>query len=99
MWRRIAMPQVRPATLAVGVLAFAFHWGNVIEPILYVRSQANHTLALGVRTLQVLGPTDWPLLMAGATLLTVPAVVVFLVAHRALLGEGSAVIRRVEART
>lgn len=94
LWRRIAFPQVGAATLAVVVLAFAFHWGNVVEPLLYLRSQANHTLALGIRTLQVLGPTDWPLLMAGATVLTVPAVVVFLVAHRSLLGEGSDILHR-----
>lgn len=76
-WYAIALPQVRPATLAVLVLAFTFHWANFIDPLLYLNSQANYTVPLGLRLLQLLNPTDWPLLLAGALLATLPALVVF----------------------
>ncbi|MDQ3342729.1 MAG: ABC transporter permease subunit [Actinomycetota bacterium] len=87
IWWRVAMPQVKPATLAVAVLAFTAHWGNFIDALLYLRSQQHYTLPLGVRFLQLLNPTDWPLLMAGAVVVTLPAVAVFLLAQRLFLDD------------
>lgn len=87
LWARLAMPQARPATLAVALLAFTLHWSNVIDPLLYLESPDRYPLAFGLRFLQVLNPTDWPLLMAGAVVLTLPTVVVFLVLQRFFLDE------------
>lgn len=84
-WWSVALPQTRPVTLAVAVLAFTFHWGNFLDPLLYLSSPSTYTAPLGLRLLQQLSPTDWPLLMAGATLLAVPAVAVFLVGQRVFL--------------
>ena len=87
MWRSLAMPQAKTATLAVAVLAFAFHWANFIDALLYLSSQQRFTLPLGMRFLQLLNPTDWPLLMAGCVVMTVPAVAVFLFAQRLFLDD------------
>ena len=87
MWRSVAMPQAKTATLAVAVLAFAFHWANFIDALLYLSSQQRFTLPLGIRFLQLLNPTDWPLLMAGCVVMTLPAVVVFLFAQRLFLDD------------
>lgn len=86
-WRRVAMPQSRPATLAVAVLAFTLHWANFIDPLLYLQSAELYTLPLGLQFLRLLNPTDWPLLMAGCVLVTVPSVVVFVLAQRVLLSD------------
>lgn len=84
-WRSIALPQARAATLAVVVLAFTFHWANFIDPLLYLDRQSTFTAPLGLRLLQQLNPTDWPLLMAGAVLTTAPPVLVLLLGQRAFL--------------
>lgn len=81
LWR-IALPQARPATLAVAVLAFTAHWGNFIDALLYLRGQQNVTMPLGLSTLKLLRPTEFPLLMAGAALFSLPCVAVFLLANR-----------------
>ena len=81
----VAMPQVRPITLAVVVLAFAFHWSNFLDPLLYLNSPSRFTAPLGLRLLQQLNPTDWPLLMAGSVMLAAPAVAVFLLGQRVFL--------------
>lgn len=94
LWRGVAMPQARTATLAVAVLAFAAHWSNFIDALLYIDSQALYTLPLGLRLLQLLNPTDWPLLMAGAVVATVPPVLVFLLAQRSLLDDPLRALRR-----
>jgi multiple sugar transport system permease protein len=87
IWRTVALPQARPATLAVAVLAFTFHWANLIDPLLYLQSADRYTLPLGLTFLRLLNPTDWPLLMAGCVVATVPPVAVFLLAHRILLSD------------
>ncbi|MFT6942505.1 MAG: multiple sugar transport system permease protein [Nitriliruptoraceae bacterium] len=84
-WWSVAMPQARAVTLALGVLSFTFHWGNFIDPLLYISSPDRYTAPLGLRLMQQLSPTDWPLLMAGATMLALPSVLVFLAAQRVFL--------------
>ena len=87
VWRRIALPNTMPMTVAVAVLTFILYWSDFISPLLYLRSQDLYTLPLGLRQLQQLDPTDWPLLMAGALMLTLPAVLFFLVVQHLFLGE------------
>ncbi|WP_203855895.1 carbohydrate ABC transporter permease [Plantactinospora mayteni] len=87
VWRRVALPQVRPTTLAVAVLAFTYHWANFIDPLLYLHSGDRYTYALGLQFLRLLNPTDWPLLMAGCVVAALPCVLVFLLAQRILLND------------
>ncbi len=94
LWWRVALPQVRPATLAVVVLAFAFHWSNFIDALLYLDLIERFTYPLGLRFLQQLNPTEWPLLMAGALLFTVPVVAVLLLAQRVLFEDPRRIVQR-----
>jgi multiple sugar transport system permease protein len=87
VWRRIALPNAWPTTVAVAVLTFILYWSDFISPLLYLRDQGLYTLPLGLRQLQQLDPTDWPLLMAGAVMLTLPAVLFFLVVQHLFLGD------------
>lgn len=87
VWWRVALPQARPATLAVSVLAFGFHWANFIDPLLYLQSSQRYTLPLGLRFLHLLNPTDWPLLLAAAVIATAPALVVVVAAQRVLFSD------------
>lgn len=82
LWRSVGMPQVRTITLAVTVLSFTFHWADFIDALLYLNSASRFTAPLGLRLLQQLNPTDWPLLTAGSVLLSLPVVIVFLVSQR-----------------
>jgi multiple sugar transport system permease protein len=87
VWRRIALPDAWPSTVAVAVLTFILYWSDFISPLLYLRDQDLYTLPLGLRQLQQLDPTDWPLLMAGAVMLTLPAILFFLLVQHLFLGE------------
>jgi multiple sugar transport system permease protein len=84
-WRRIGMPLVRPVTVAVATLAFGISWGSFLEPLIYVFDPDLYTVPLGLRSLAQLDPTRVPLLLAGATVATVPAAAAFLIAQRAFL--------------
>jgi len=87
MWWRVGLPQVRPATYAVAAIAFTFFWSDVIDPLLYVDSQSLQTLPLGLHFLKLLRPTDFPILLAGSVVATLPIVLVLLIAHRAFLSD------------
>lgn len=82
VWASIAIPMSKPAVVAVGVLAFVLYWSNFIDPLLYLNNQENYTLPIGLQALQQLVPTDFPLLMAGSVLITVPVVIMFMFAQR-----------------
>ncbi len=83
IWARIAMPLARPATVAVGVLTFVQYWSDFISPLLYLKSEERYTLAVGLRVLQQLDVTNWPLLMAGVVIMALPVVVLFAFVQRA----------------
>jgi multiple sugar transport system permease protein len=88
IWRWVALPLALPTVVAVGVLTFWLYWSDFINPLLYLKSQSLYTLPIGVRQLQQLNRTNWPLLMAAAVVATAPAALVFLAVQRFLLNEG-----------
>lgn len=81
-WRRVAVPLALPTIVAVALLTFLLYWSDFLGPQLYLRSQELYTLPVGLRQLQTLDRTNWPMLMAGSVVLAVPAVLVFGVVQR-----------------
>ena len=69
-WWRVAMPLVRPVTVAVAVLAFVFTWSNFLDPLIFVFAQEKFTVPLGLRALSTLDRTNFPLLLAGSVAAT-----------------------------
>jgi multiple sugar transport system permease protein len=86
-WGQVAMPLVRPATVAVGMLAFVFTWSNFLDPLIYLYDPSTYTVPLGLRSLSTLGAQDFPLMLAGAVTATVPVILVFVFAQRYFLRE------------
>ena len=83
VWARIAMPLARPATVAVGVLTFVQYWSDFINPLLYLKTDARYTLSVGLRALQQMDATNWPLHLAAAVVMMGPVVLLFFLAQRA----------------
>jgi multiple sugar transport system permease protein len=84
-WLGIAMPLARPTIVAVAVLSFVHYWSSFIEPLIYLQTTAKLTLPTGLRALSQLDRTNWPILMAGAVMVTAPVVALFLMLQRAFL--------------
>ena len=85
MWRRVAMPLVRPITVAVAVLAFVFTWSNFLDPLIYLFDQDKFTVPLGLKLLAQLDRQNYPLLLAGAVTATAPVIGAFLYVQRYFL--------------
>ena len=87
MWRRVAMPLVRPITVAVAVLAFVFTWSNFLDPLIYLFDQEKFTVPLGLKLLAQLDRQNYPLLLAGAVTATAPVIGAFLYVQRYFLAD------------
>lgn len=94
VWRRIALPLTRPTTAAVAVLTFILYWNDFINPLLYLKSPQLYTLAIGLQQLQQLNRTNWPLLLAGSVVMTLPIIILFLLVQKHLLAEVQVNIER-----
>lgn len=82
LWWRIALPLARPTTVAVGVLAGAQFWNSFMDALLYLHNEREQTAPALLHALDLLGSTNWPVLMAGAAAVTLPIIGAFLFAQR-----------------
>lgn len=87
VWWRVAMPLVRPVTVAVAVLAFVFTWSNFLDPLIYLFDQNKFTVPLGLKSLSLLDRQNFPMLLAGAVTATAPVILAFLYVQRFFLQE------------
>lgn len=85
-WRRVGLPLVRPTTGVVAVLTFILYWNDFINPLLYLKSQPMFTLAVGLQQLQQLDRTNWPILLAGSLVMTLPLIGLFILIQRQMRG-------------
>ena len=85
VWWRIARPLTWPTTAGVLVLAFVMYWSDFSSPVLYIYRPDLYTLPVGLQLLKQMDATNWPLLMAGAVVMTLPVVVLFLLVQRFFL--------------
>lgn len=83
----IALPQAKPTTMAVIILTFMYYWNDFINPLLYLKSQNLYTLAVGIQQLQQLDKTNWPILLAASSVMTLPTLLLFGFLQRYFLSE------------
>lgn len=86
MWWRVAMPLVRPTTAAITILAAITFWGNFIDPLLYLKAENDLTAPLMIHSLDLLGPTNWPVFLAASLVITVPIIVAFVAIQKFFQG-------------
>lgn len=84
IWWQVALPQVRPATVATILLAAAWCWANFIDPLLYLSSERWQTAPLMLHALELIGASNWSVLMAGAVIVIAPLVILLWVIPGAL---------------
>ncbi len=84
-WLRVALPLVKPTTMAVTAFSFLFYWGDYIWPLLLMKSQSNYTATVGVAQLLQLDKSNWPLMMSASLMLALPSILVFMMVQRTFL--------------
>ncbi len=82
---QIMLPLVRPALIVMAVFTFLWTWHDFFGPLIYLSSPDQFPLSLGLYAFRSRRTTEWGLMMAGATLATVPLVALFFFAQRYFL--------------
>jgi multiple sugar transport system permease protein len=82
IFTRVVLPLSRPALATLAVLSFLTNWNDFLWPIFTLFSADHLTLPAGLGLLQGEYITDYPVIMAGAVLASVPALVLFVFAQR-----------------
>lgn len=84
-WRifwQIIVPLSVPALATVALFAFIGAWTDFINPLVYLTDENTYTLAVGLQTFVGRHSSEWNLLMAAATVVTLPLMVVFFFTQR-----------------
>ncbi|MHC1547289.1 carbohydrate ABC transporter permease [Phyllobacterium sp. K27] len=79
---RIALPLARPTMAALAIILFLASWNNYLWPLLINSRPDMMTAPVALGTLIGLTKVSWGGIMAGAVLLTVPILVIFILLQR-----------------
>src|SRR6202522_3303678 len=90
IYSRIILPMAKPAMATVILFQFIYCWNDYIGPLIYINNQVWYPLSLGLYEILGTYSTNWPWVMAAATLATAPIVILFFFTQRACI-EGIAV--------
>ncbi len=83
-WRLI-LPLARPGLAVTAFYTFLTAWGEVAYATAFLTSDSKKTLAVGLQTFVGQFKTEWGYLTAAGILVTIPAVIVFLLVQRNLV--------------
>lgn len=80
---RIILPLLGPALATLGILTFLGSWNNFLWPLVVAQTNDTYTLPVALALYSTgQNQTEYGLLMAGATVVVLPVLVVFLIFQR-----------------
>jgi len=82
IFARIMLPMVLPTVAALAVLTSLYSWNDLLWPLIVTSSPGTMTLPVGLANLQGQYGTDYPTLMAGSLVASLPLVVIFIALQR-----------------
>jgi multiple sugar transport system permease protein len=82
IYRHIFVPLAKPALATLAVFVFMGQWNDLLGPIIYLVDYDKMTLTVGLAFFRGQYTTNWPLLMAGATMSVIPIIILYLAAQR-----------------
>lgn len=77
IYLQIMFPLAKSAVLAVALFQFMGSWTDFMGPLLYLTNEPSYTVSLGLQQFQSQKGSEWGLLMAVSTLMTLPIIVLF----------------------
>jgi multiple sugar transport system permease protein len=82
VFTRIILPNAKPALATLTVLSFLANWNDFIWPLYVLFSPERLTLPAGLKLLQGAYTTDYPVIMTGATVASVPVLLLYVFVQR-----------------
>lgn len=82
---RIAMPLVKPALAALCIFTFLGNWNAFLWPVIITEKMDMRTVPVGLSFFSGEAGSSWELIMAGASMATIPVLIVFLFFQRQII--------------
>jgi len=79
---QIVVPLAKPVLAAVAIFSVQANWNDFLGPLLYLDSETNFTLSLGLRATQATYRSNWPGLMAASFVTMLPLLILFFFAQK-----------------
>ena len=81
----VILPLSRPGIATITIFTFMSTFSDFLGPLLYANNSDHYTLSLGLYSFMNEHTVDWAGMMAAATLLMIPVLVVFVFCQRYLM--------------
>lgn len=81
----VMLPLVQPTLAAIAIFTFMGVWNDFMGPLIFLQDQRLYPLSLGLYALNVQSGGGMGMMMAGSFLMTLPVIVIFLLAQRYFL--------------
>lgn len=82
---RLVLPCAVPALSALAIFNFLFNWNNFLWPLIILKSEANFTIPIGITKLYGDYRVPYGTLMAAATLVSLPVLLVYFIFQEPLM--------------
>lgn len=79
---RIVLRNSLPGVLSTAIYSFLLAWNDYLIALVFLRSDANFTLPIGLQTFFQQNATDWGPVMASAVVMMTPPVLIFALLNR-----------------
>ena len=77
IYTRVIMPLTKPALATVGLFTFMNTWNDFMGPLIYLVDESKYTLSLGLSMFMGQYGSQYGMMMAISTLVTIPIVIMF----------------------
>lgn len=79
---QIYLPLSKSALVSLAIFTILASWNDLLWPLIMTSSEEKRVLSIGIASFQGQHGTDYPLLMAGAVMATLPIIILFIFVQR-----------------
>lgn len=82
---RILLPMSKPIVITTAIFSFMGSWNDFMDPLIYLNSLENYTLAIGLNLFKTQYVQHWNYTMAYSVLTIIPIITLFFIAQKSFI--------------
>jgi len=82
IWAKVTMPLTKNGMISAAILAFINSWNEYLNPLIFLPSQDNYTVALGIRWYMNDTAREYNLMMSAAACTIIPIILIYISAQK-----------------
>ncbi len=84
IYRQISLPLAKPVLATLAVFTFMASWNDFLGPLIFLQSKDQKTLTIGLLQFRAefQGLANWPVMMAGIVISTLPILIAFVIGQK-----------------